>query len=307
MPTTYQDALTNPLTAPTISGTTYTVDFLLNNPTIVTRIVANLVMANFFLDKVFSTGGDVQGGAVLYEQNNYLDVYTDRDVERIEPGAEAPIVGGLRIAPLVAQVEKFGGKFPITAEARRRNSGAVLNRQIMRLANTIVRKMQQRGLAELAAAISANSRTAAGVSWSDAMGLTFDTTAKNLLPGFDLAAAAAASENNEFGYSYDTIIANPTEAQSLRVVYGGDLEKVLADYGITNLISTPRKSATSVYLLAGGQVGEMRLEEPMRTTTADESKSAPSMVEQTWVQTLVNPVFFVTDPYAVLEITGLEA
>jgi hypothetical protein len=31
------------------------------------------------------------------------------------------------------------------------------------------------------------------------------------------------------------------------------------------------------------------------------------MIEQTWVQSLVNPVMYVTDPYAILEVTSLEA
>jgi hypothetical protein len=115
--TTYPDAIQNPLGPPTVSGTTVTVDFLLNNPTRVTRIVADLVMSNFFLDRVFATGGDVQGGAVLYDQPTYLDVYTSRDVERVAPGSEFPILPGVRVAPLVAQVEKFGGKFPVTDEA----------------------------------------------------------------------------------------------------------------------------------------------------------------------------------------------
>jgi hypothetical protein len=36
---------------------------------------------------------------VLYDQATTLDTYTNRDVERIEPGTEAPIVGGVRPAP----------------------------------------------------------------------------------------------------------------------------------------------------------------------------------------------------------------
>jgi hypothetical protein len=224
----------------------------------VTRVVADLVMANFFLDRVFSTGGDVQGGAVLYDQANYLDIYTDRDVERVEPGTEAPIVTGQRTAPLVALVEKFGGKFPMTDEARRRNDISRMNNHMRRLANTIVR--------------------------------TF-------------TAAQRESENNEFGYSYDTMIVNPTEAESFRTVYADTVDAVLRDNGITTMISTPRKAAGSAYLLAGGQVGEMRLEEPLRTVI--EREGAPTLREQTWTQSMVNPVFFVTDPYAIIEMTGI--
>jgi hypothetical protein len=66
---------------------------------------------------------------------------------------------------------------------------------------------------------------------------------------------------------------------------------------------TPRKAAGSVYLLAGGQVGEIRLEEPLRTETAREG--APQLRGITWVQSLVNPIMYVTDPFAIIEITGI--
>jgi hypothetical protein len=303
MPVTAADPIINPLAPPTVSGTTYTVDFLLNNPTRVTRVVADLVMANFFLDRVFSTGGDVQGGAVLYDQANYLDIYTDRDVERVEPGTEAPIVTGQRTAPLVALVEKFGGKFPMTDEARRRNDISRMNNHMRRLANTIVRKMHQRGLSELAAQVAANARTASSISWSAAMALTMTTASPSARPARTFTAAQRESENNEFGYSYDTMIVNPTEAESFRTVYADTVDAVLRDNGITTMISTPRKAAGSAYLLAGGQVGEMRLEEPLRTVI--EREGAPTLREQTWTQSMVNPVFFVTDPYAIIEMTGI--
>lgn len=299
------DAVTNPLTGPTVSGTTYTVDFLLNNPTRVTRVVADLVMANFYLDRIFASGGDVQGGAVLYDQATLLDNFTDRDVERIEPGAEAPIVSGVRGAPRTAQVEKFGGKFPVTAEARRRNNISRVNNQMRRLSNTIVRKMHQRGLAELASAIVEHGRTAGTISWTDAMALTGQTTTPALRPARSLAAASREADMNELGYTYDTLLTNPEEAEALRVVYESELDEVLADNGVDDFISTPRKAAGSVYLLAGQMVGELRLEEPMRTTVTPEG--APLLREQDWVQTLVNPVMYVTDPYAILEMTGTNA
>jgi hypothetical protein len=305
MPTTYPEPV-NPL-LPSVDGTEMTVDFLLNNPTVVTRIVADLTMRNFFLDRIFGSGGEVEGGAVLYDQANFLDTYLNRDVERITPGAEAPIVSGVRTAPLVAQVEKFGGKFPTVDEARRRNRQSTYNNNLRRLANTIVRKMNQRGMAELAAAITAYSRTGSGVSWADALALTMTTRTAAMMPMRDISAAQKALENLEMDVEYDTLIVNPQESDVLRVLYGSELDETLADNGINELISTPRQTAGTAKLLAGGQVGELRLEEPLRTWTADEKVSAPTMVEQTWTQTLVNPVMYVTDPYAILEITGLAA
>jgi len=304
---TYADPIQYPLAAPTVSGTTYTVDFLLNNPTRITRVVNDLTLSSFFLNDIFTMGGGVEGGAILYDQATTLDTYTDRDVERIEPGREAPIVGGIRVAPLVAQVEKYGGKFVMTAEAIRRNDMGRMRNQMRRLANTITRKMNQRGLAELAANVTTFSRTASGVSWADALALTMTTQAANNVPAFDFASVLTANEQLEMGYEYDTLIINPSDALNLRAIYGTNLSAVLRDFGITNLISTPRKTATSAYFLASGAVGEIRLEEPLRTVVAEETRSAPTLIEQTWVQSLVNPVMVVTDPYAILEVTGLTA
>lgn len=301
---TYPDAITNPLSAPTVSGTTVTVDFLLQSPTRVTRVVNDLVMSNFFLNKVFTIGGEVTGGAVLYDQVIRYDVYTDRDVEVVEPGDEFPIVTGVRRAPLVAQVEKVGGKFPVTDEAKRRNNITRLSNQMRRVANTIVRKMNQRGLAELAAAISSNARVGAGNSWGAALTLSLTTATPATRPARTLAAAQLEAETNELGYMYDTVIINPLELETLRSVYSTMLDGMLTDYKISDLISTPRKAKGSVYVLAGQAVGEMRLEEPLRTTT--EREGAPQMREQTWVQTAVNPVVYVTDPYAAIEMSGTE-
>lgn len=306
-PTSYGDAITNPLAGPTVSGTTFTVDFLLQNPTIIRREIADKVMANFFLDKVFTMGGDVKGGAALYEQITTLDVYTDRDVERVQPGAEFPVVTGARIAPLVALVEKFGGKFPVTDEAKNRNDVGRVTNQMRRLANTIVRKMQQRGIAELEAAISSFSRTtAAGVTWKASAEEAMLNRVALKSPVAVIYKAIELMEALEMGYDFDTLIINPADAYYLRTFFGeqGRAAAAMADVGINNLIVTPRKAAKSAILTAGKQVGEMRLEAPMRTTI--EREGAPLMREQTWIQTAVNPLFVVTDPYAALEITGLS-
>ena len=301
--TTYPDPIVNPLLAPTVTGTAITVDVLLNAPTRVTRIVNDLVMSNFFLDKVFSVGGDVQGGAVIYDQPEYLDVYTDRDIEQVAPGAEFPILGGRRIAPLVAQVQKFGGKFPITYEARRRNNMAVMTNQMRRVSNTIVRKMNQRAIAELNAVVAATGRTASSISWSAALTISTLNATPATRPARTFAQAMLEAEMNEAGYRYDTVIVHPNEAETLRSVYGDTLDAMLSDQGINDMIVTPRAIAGTALILAGGGVGEMRLEEPLRTDI--EQEGAPEMREQWWVQSAVNPVVYVTDPYAVIQMTGI--
>lgn len=304
---TYPYPASNPLSAPTISGTTVTLDVLLANPTRVTRMVADLVMSNFFLDSIFAIGGDVSSGAVLYDQVYYIDEYLDRDVERVAPGAEFPVVTGVRPAPLIAPVEKFGGKFPVTDEAKRRNDPGIVTNQTRRLANTITRKMNQRGLAELAAAVTAYSRTsAAAIKWSTGAGESLLNRVAANAPAVALMKVLEANEQNERGYTYDTLVINPADNFNLRAYYSmeSNIKAAFTDIGINNIIVTPQKAVKSAYVLASKMVGQMRLEEPMRTVT--EREGAPDLREQTWVQTAINPVFFVTDPFAVEEVTNLS-
>ena len=301
--TTYGDAIVNPLGPPTVSGTQVTVDFLLNNPTRVTRVIADLVMRNFFLDRVFATGGDVQGGAVLYDQPTYLDVYTNRDVEQISPGNEFPILTGVRVAPLVAVVQKFGGKFPVTDEARRRNNIGRVTNQMRRVANTIVRKMNQRGIAEMNAVVAATSRTFTSISWGTATTQSLTTATPASRPLATLAAARHEAEMNEAGYVYDTMIIHPDQMQQLVEVYGTNLDQALSANGIEDLIATPRATTGTALIMVGQGVGELRLEEPLNTVT--EYEGAPELRQQTWIQTSVNPVLYVTDPYAIIQATGL--
>src|SRR5690349_3061107 len=110
-----------PFGTATVSGNTITVDTMLNEPTRVTRAVNDIALQNFWADRLFSTPGGVSGGTVLYDVLTANDLYPTRDVQNVEPGAEFPILTMDRPTPQVAQVEKFGGKFFVTDEARDRN------------------------------------------------------------------------------------------------------------------------------------------------------------------------------------------
>jgi hypothetical protein len=296
--------LTYPLGGPTVSGTTWTVDFLLNDPKRVTRAIANLALQRFMVDRIFSPAGDITGGAVIYDQATSNDLYLTRDVERVEPGKDFPIVTADRPQPLTAQVEKFGGRFPVTDEARRRNQVGAVNRAIMKLANTIIRKVQQRALAELAAAITANSRTATGTGWTSAMALTGTTSSPGGNRGRDFARVQANTTNAELGYEYDLMIVNPTQWESLVTIYGepAGARAAMAPYGIQDVWVTPRKAAGTAYFLARGMVGELGYEVPLDTETWRDNQ-----FQQNWYQSYVLPVVYVTDPFAILELTGLGA
>jgi hypothetical protein len=295
-----------PYGEPVVNGQDLTLNFLLEDPTRVTRAIAAIVLQRFYVNRIFAPAGPIDGGAVVYDQATENELYANRDVGRVEPGDEFPVVTFDVGAPRTAQVEKFGGKFPVTDEARRRNRPGRVNRAIGQLANTIVRKTQQRALAELQAAITEHSRTAVGSSWSDAAGTVAASQVATVGPLADLTSVEQANEVLELGYVYDLAIMNPQEWRNFRLAAGGqaaDARALLADSGINDVWVTNRKAAGTVYWLAERQVGELGYEVPLSTETWRDKDGK----QQDWFQSYVLPIVYVTDPFAILETTGHAA
>jgi hypothetical protein len=291
-----------PYGIPIISGTAITVDTMLNEPTRVTRALSDITLQNFWADRVFAFPGGVSGGAVVFDQLTINDLYTTRDVQNVEPGAEFPILTQDRPTPLVAQVEKYGGKWFVTDEARDRNNPQQLSQGIMKAANTINRKTHQKLVAVLDATVAAlgGAITMAGVDWT-----TPTTTAATSItiasqPASDLAKAQVVADQAELGVEYNLLILNPIQASELRMIYGDKLAGVLGDNGITEFISTNRVTAGQAYLVAEGQVGELRIEKALDT----ETWRAPE-TQRTWLQSDVRPVMYVTNPYSMIKLTGI--
>jgi hypothetical protein len=294
-------AVYHPLAPPTVVGTTYTVDFALQNVTsVVTPMIMDLTLQRFFVDRVFANAGGVTGGAVLYNEVEGNDLYAERDVQRIPPGGEFPIITFQRRVPKVAPVEKWGGKFAITWEARDRNNVSEFTNAVRQLANTIVRKINQRGVEALEAAITAGSRTVTGKNWSTVVTGGSAQSNHTLWPANDFGKAAMMAEQDELGINYSLWILNPQEYANLVSIYGNDLNAVLQGFGIS-LYVTNRVAAGTAYVVAEGQVGEMRVEQPLQSRSWDD----PDGIEQTWVQSSVRPLMFVNNKFAVLKFTGL--
>lgn len=295
---------TYPVASPTVSsGTKVTVDILLRNPRVVERKIANMVLQKFFVDKIFAPAGEITGGAVLYEQATDNELYASRDVQRIEPGDEYPKITFDRGNMFTAQVEKFGGEFDVPDEVRKRNRLGYVNRRLMILSNTVKRKTQYRAMAELDAAIAAHSRQSAGISWLDATTTTNDAITPSAMPTADLAAVLRANEVKELGYDYNMMIINPAEWANLLTTFGpANLPEVLRGFGITDWWVTNRQTAGTAKFLAQGMVGELGYEQPLESKVYREEKRDTDIVKAS-----VLPVVYVTDPNAILELTGLAA
>jgi hypothetical protein len=275
---------------------------MLQQPTRITQFVMDITLQRFIADRVFASPGGVTGGAVVYDVIQENDIYTDRDVEPVSPGAEFPIITSHRRAPNVATVEKFGGKFFFTDEARDRNQQTAFQNQSIRLGNTIVRKINTRAVAALEAGIAANDGASAfvGHDWSAAIPNGSNPTAPALTPAADFANAQLMADTRELGINYDTALLNPTNLNELRLFYGSGLEQMLTDNGYDEVFASNRVPVGTAYFVASQQVGEMRIEKPLSTETWREGET-----ERTWVQSSVRPVMFVDNPYAVVKATGL--
>jgi hypothetical protein len=299
----YAGVVPFPIAPGTLTGTQFSIDLALQQPTrVITPMVVDITQQRFFVDRVFTSAGGVSGGAIVYDMVAQASPYADRDVQRVEPGTEFPIVTFSRRAPTAAQVEKWGGKFFFTDEARDRNDVVQFTNAMRQMGNTIVRKINQRGVQILESLVTANSRTVVGNNWSAVNTLT-GTGGSNYTayPARDFAKAALQSEQEELGINYNLWIMNPYQLFELQGIYGDKLNALLASMGIS-IYATNRVADGTAYALAEGQVGEMRVEAPLSTETWRD----PNGKQQTWVQSSVRPVMFGNNPFAVLKFTTLH-
>lgn len=290
----------HPLGPPSVNGSEFTIDFALANPTIITRMIMDLTQQRFIADRVFSNAGTVTGGAVIYDQAVANELYLTRDVERVAPGDEFPVVDAERRTPKIAEVEKWGGKVFIPDEAKTRNQTALFANKVRQLANTQVRKINQRSVAVLMAAITEHAQTFTGRDWTDVIVGGSSQSNADEFPIRDLVYAARMAEEDELGVDYTLLLLNPQEYAQLVIIYGAaGINDLLSSLGLSIYVSNRVPAGTGIFV-AEGQVGEMRLEKPLGTVTWREEKT-----ERDWVQSSVRPVQYVTNPFSVLQVTGL--
>jgi hypothetical protein len=300
IPPTTVAPTSHPLGPPTVSGTLITVDMMLNQPTRITRMIMDLTQQRFIADRIFASAGGVTGGAVIYDQATWNELYAARDVERVAPGAEFPILTGVQLIPKVASVEKWGGKVFITDEARDRNNVILFTRLMRQVGNTVVRKINARAIGEMNAAITAFNRTFVGRDWTAVVTAGTSASTAQQYPLRDFAEADLIAEQDELGVVFNLVLMNPQEYANMSTIYGASsLADFLTFIGKSIYVSN-RVPAKSIYFVQEGQVGEMRVEKPLGTETWREPET-----ERTWSQTSVRPVMYVTNPYSILQATGL--
>lgn len=308
---TVADPVSQPLGPATISGTTITVDFMVNNPTILPGQIRNLVASNrgYFADRVFNSPGfRVQGGIVIAEPTkpNELFLPTSQDLAPRAPGSEAPRVGATRGEPVAYYPESIAGTLEITDEAKERNQLWTVTRQLQQIANTFTNRVQLRAIEVLKAWTEAESeaRTKTNkTNWTTAGEAEAAKIKGTEAPFVDIDYVEQLFAEDEAGYQLSTIILNPADHFRLKVAYGaqpGLLESWLRDKNV-EIFSSPRISAGEGYFLAAA-IGDLLWELPL---TQETERVAKRKVTETIFE--MRPVFAPQDYLAVWRLTGLNS
>lgn len=276
-----------------------TIDQFLNQPTRVRRVLQNLALQRFVADVIFGPGPSVSGGAVLYDEVTANDLYTARDAQEIAAGGEYPILTDEAPVPKMASVRKWGGRIFITDEQRDRNELNVLNRELTKLRNTIVRKVDSVAFAALDAS---PKLTLTGADWSN--------TAND--PIAQIVDARAMVNDQDLGYEVDTAIINPAQEADLlkrddfrktlspasqdAIVRGANIGQIMT----IDFIKSNRVPAGTAWILQRRIVGGISDEQPLASKTYRQEDS-----DKTWVQASRRLVPYVTDPKAVVKLTSI--
>lgn len=295
---------TYPFSGPSVVDGSITVDLLLQEPTRITKYVADLAAKQLFAASIF-TAGNASGGAIIFDQLTKNDVYSE-GTAKVSAGGEFPNVSSDKGEPLVAKVEKTGGKFKVTDEARKRNDQALIQRESRKLANTIVRDIDTTALAALNAGVAALGSDALTVQ-SGGWVLAGKTTNANKTAAAsaraDILRAKAAGAKTELGYNYNLLIMHPDDDLALQIALESDanVQAFYAANGLTPIVSAQATAGTPK-LVAGGTVGTMGIEDPLSSEVFDDRK-----IQSTWYQSWMTAAFGVTDPYAIIDITNVAA
>lgn len=285
---------------PSISTDQLTVSVYLNNPPRIQRVISDLTQRNFIADLMFMQGPRATSGSVIYDQVTTNDTNLSRDVEKITPAGEYPILSDTAPTPKVASVDKWGGRIMITDEQRDRNAIDVFVRETQRLANTIMTKVDSVALAAVAAA---PVNTLTGTDWTAATGAAMIA---------NLIDASSLIGDNEMGYAADLVVLHPTQFNELlknsdfRVAMTQFTEGSLLREGLIgnflgmNFIRSNRVTAGTAYVLAARMIGGISDETPLAT----EVYRKPD-IDATFIQSSRRLVPYVTDPKAAVLVSGI--
>jgi hypothetical protein len=182
---------------PTVNGQLITVSWLANNPLRIYRLLRTLVQQRLVSYRLLTGRVDLTGtGSGIYEISE--SIFSDQNGAVVNPLAEYPMttVGVSTMA--VVRALKNGLKTIISDEAIAHNRIDKVMRDLVKIANQLVFQQDATALAAIASAVT--KTTAGAAAW----------TAGTSNPFLDVLLADASIQEENQGYSADTVVTTPT-------------------------------------------------------------------------------------------------
>jgi hypothetical protein len=238
---------------------------------------------------------------MLFNSIQASDFSTAGPLEPRAPGSPYAEVEGVLPEPQLAPVQDFGGTFTCPVETVERNNVSFLDMETIQLANQITRTFDMRAIAAVEAANPAS--IAVSLPWDQAItvGPLANLTPSTELPSAHFAAAQELADLDELGTVLDTLLVHPSDARSLKTVYGQLLDDVLKSAGLA-MFSNPRLTAGEAYLVEKGMVGTVGWERGLTT------ESWLDQNIRSWrVQSYAVPAMAVDRPHNCKKLTGIAS
>lgn len=298
-----------PPPVPTASGSDLTVSMLVKNPKLLIKRIADQHLRKDYLGLIFADNGLNASGSTGYQQVTANDILPNTKSEPVAPGTEYPKIQFSDPTINFAHIQKQGAEFDITEEMETRDQMGIVDQRIGQVVNRVVTDNQILALAVLDAAISAHSRSTAGQSWG-----TISTTAASAATAAvsvyaDLAAATGKPSLDELGYEFDTAIMHPTQWRLLLTIAGKDgiagVRAMLESFGIKQTWVTNRQTAGKIKFVAAQAVGGREWEGVKGVQTRIKEAGGEGFTDKKVVNVRERVMAYVTDPYAVFELTTL--
>lgn len=213
-----------------------TVNALVKQPRIIAERTIMALSNQFVMDQVFRNAGNAVGGAVQFRKAS--GIFADSGSEKVNEGAEIPLVTRTRGDLDSVPVEKRALGVEITREMRARNAIGDVDAQITAVRNTIVRDIDGAFADTLLGEIPGQTRTATDTWDTTTATIRKDINAAKLL--VNQSKVAGVVGDNYYGWQPDTIILHPN-AEAALLDSDEFLHFILGTTAATNIDSLPQR------------------------------------------------------------------
>ncbi len=315
------------------SGPVVSVDQALKQPTILSRAATALTNKKLISKSLFVRGPAVQGGAVIFEREQGL--FVDKDSAVIAERAKWPRAGYTEQVQ-TAKVDTHGLEFPVDYLAIRRNRTDVLQKGLVRTTNRLAFHIDAAALGVLLGDAGIQTQAASALWTNPATDVIGD-----LMKAQELIELAAQVATDPAGMGYSgfegaTLVLNTARRKDFlnntairaalpREARDGQIQTgiVAPILGLKEILFSPQLLPATVGLLLDASIAGTVMDEypdPNETKPPPFSSYSPDpTVDDVYIRVYGEdtppaqivqvgrwPVFFLTDPKAVVKITGVS-